>query len=99
MTVKCKKYRFHPICAILDWMHRREKHYQSMEDRIMTKLSELATILNGIDTKLDKAKDEILAQIAALEAALTDVEIPTDAQTALDNLSNVAQSLDDIVPG
>ena len=63
------------------------------------KLSELATAVTGIGEQLAKAQGEIVAKIAALEAALTDVEIPVDAQAAIDGLTVAASGLDDIVPG
>jgi len=62
------------------------------------KISELATALAELSSQLTKAQDEILARIAALEAALNDVELPDAAITALDGLRAGAQALDDIVP-
>ena len=89
---------FNPFCIVMGWTFRRECiKKQSQEDIIMAKLSELATVLAGIDAKLGKAQAEIVAQIAALQASLVDVEIPTDAQAILDAIVAKAQSLDDIV--
>lgn len=62
------------------------------------KLSELAVAVTGISDQLAKAQAEIVAKIGELESALSDVEIPADAQTAIDNLKTSAQGLDDIVP-
>lgn len=68
------------------------------EQRIVMKVSELSTALGNIATQLDKAQAEIVAEIAALKAALENVDLPADAQTALDNLSAKAQALDDLNP-
>lgn len=62
------------------------------------KLSELAAALTTVGDQVTKAKDEIVAKITALEASLSDVEIPAEAQTNLDALKALAQALDDIVP-
>ncbi len=62
------------------------------------KLSELTTAIAGVSAQLTKAQEEILAKIAALEAALVDVELPTEAVDALDALRAQTQGLDDIVP-
>ncbi len=64
----------------------------------MAKIDELAALITGVSDQLAKAKGEIVAKIAALEAALSNTELPAEAQTAMDNLKAVAQSLDDIVP-
>lgn len=66
--------------------------------QIMAKLNELVGLVNEVNAKLDKAKDEVVARIAALEAALSDVDLPADAVEALDALKAKAQTLDDIVP-
>ncbi len=66
--------------------------------QIMAKLNELVGLVNEVNAKLDKSKDEILAKITTLEAALVDVELPADAVAALDTLKASAQTLDDIVP-
>ena len=63
-----------------------------------TKLSELAAAIVAVNNGLDKAKTEILAKIAELEDSLQDVEIPAEAQAAIDDLRVKAQALDDIVP-
>jgi hypothetical protein len=90
---------FNPFCVIMGWMHRRECiKKQSTEDMIMAKLSELAVALAAVDAKLGKAQAEIAAQIAALQAALVDVEIPAEAQALLSAIAAKAQALDDIVP-
>jgi len=62
------------------------------------KLSELTTAVAGVSAQLVKVRDEILAKIAALEAALADVELPEDAVAAFNALRNNVQVLDDIMP-
>lgn len=65
---------------------------------LMMKLNELNAALAEISTQIDKARAEIVAKIAALELALTDVPLPDDANGALLALKSMAQLLDDIVP-
>lgn len=62
------------------------------------KLSELPAAVAGVSAQLTKAQDEILAKIAALEAALVDIELPVEAIDAINSLRGQAQVLDDIVP-
>jgi len=62
------------------------------------KLSELTTAVAGVSAQLVKVRDEILAKIAALEAALVDVDVPVEAADAIDALRVQTQVLDDIVP-
>jgi len=72
--------------------------YCSNNEEILMKLSELTTAIAGVSVQLTKAQDEILAKIAALELALTDVELPEEANDAINSLRGQVQSLDDIVP-
>ena len=65
---------------------------------VSMKLSELTPVLTALASELDKAKAEIVGKIAELESALSDVDVPADAQAAIDALKAKAQSLDDIVP-
>jgi hypothetical protein len=67
-------------------------------EEIVMKLNELSGVLTGLGTQLAKVQQEILDRIAALEAALTDVEVPESAVVALGDLVTSVQSLDDIVP-
>ena len=67
-------------------------------EEIVMKLNELSGVLTGLGTQLAKVQQEILDRIAALEAALTDVEVPEAAVVALGDLVTSVQSLDDIVP-
>lgn len=64
----------------------------------MAKISELTAIVAGLNSQVLKAKQEVVDRIAALEAALADVEIPADAQAALDELKSSVQAVDDINP-
>ena len=61
-------------------------------------MNELAGALAEVQTQLDKAKAEIVAKVAALEAALNDVTLPADAEAALASLKASAQALDDLNP-
>jgi hypothetical protein len=65
---------------------------------IMSKISELSAIVAGLTAQVNKAKDEVVAKIAALEAALKDVDLPADAETALADLKAAVQAVDDINP-
>jgi len=67
-------------------------------EEFLMKLSELTTAIAGVSAQLTKAQDEILAKIAALELALTDVDLPIEAADAIEALRSQTQSLDDIVP-
>jgi len=67
-------------------------------EEFLMKLSELTTAIAGVSAQLTKAQDEILDRIAALELALTDVDLPIEAADAIEALRSQTQSLDDIVP-
>lgn len=60
----------------------------------MSKLSELAGLIEGVNTRLDKVKTEV----QALRDSLGDVEIPASAQASLDKLAALAQAIDEINP-
>lgn len=85
-----------PIRAFKDWVGKNNKNNRL--ERIEMKLSELATQLNGIDTKLTEASTEILKLIEDLRKQLGDVDIPVEAETTLASLSAKANALADIVP-
>lgn len=68
------------------------------EEQTPMKLNELSATLSAIAAQMEKAKAEIVAKIAELQAALSDVPLPADATVALAALSAIAQTLDDIVP-
>jgi hypothetical protein len=65
---------------------------------IMAKLSTLAASVAALTAQVQKSKDEIVAKIAALENALADVDLPADAETALEELKGAVQAVDDINP-
>jgi hypothetical protein len=65
---------------------------------IMAKISELSAIVAGLTAQVNKAKVEIVERIAALESALQDVELPSDAENALAELKASVQAVDDINP-
>lgn len=64
------------------------------------KLSQLASTLTSIDTNITDAQARILQKIQDLTDALNnaDVDIPADAQTALDALTTEAENLANVVP-
>lgn len=64
----------------------------------MTQVNELAAKLEQVNMQLGKAKEEIINQVNALQDALANVELPADAEVALNNLVGAAQSLDDLNP-
>ena len=64
----------------------------------MTTVNELAAKLEAVNAQLTKASQEIVAQVAALEAALSNTVLTAEAETALENLSNLATLLDDLNP-
>lgn len=61
---------------------------------ILMKVSEVAPVLIKLSTQVDK----ISTEIAALKASLSDVDLPPEAQTALDNLTTHVQAADDLIP-
>lgn len=64
----------------------------------MTQVNELAAKLEQVNVQLGKAKEEIINQVNALQDALANVELPADAEAALNNLMGAAQALDDLNP-
>lgn len=70
---------------------------QRQQGNIMTKLSELAAQLSALTAQNDKANAEIINRIDELEAALSDVELPSDAIDALAALRTSVQKSDDVV--
>ena len=97
------RWLFGQLRRVWNWpwiMYGREiSQINKTTQEINMKIGELADAVGAVGTQLAKAKEEIVAKIAALEAALTDVEIPPAAQEALDALKQQAQELDDVVPG
>lgn len=58
----------------------------------MAKLSTLKDQLEALNTQVSK----IATEVQTLKDSLEDVEIPADAQAALDNLSAALKAVDDI---
>jgi signal transduction histidine kinase len=68
---------------------------QELKEIIMN-IQEAIDEIKNVAVQLGKAKDEILAKIAALEGA--NGELTPEQQAAIDELKGAAQSLDDVVP-
>ena len=64
----------------------------------MTKVNDLAAKIEQVNAQLHKAKDEIINEVAVLKDSLQNVEVPTAAEDALNNLAAIAQALDDLNP-
>lgn len=64
----------------------------------MTKVNDLAAKIEQVNAQLHKAKDEIINEVTVLKDALQNVELPTAAEDALNNLAAIAQALDDLNP-
>lgn len=60
------------------------------------KLNELSGEIAAVVVQVAKVRDEVLARIAVLEAALADVELPEDVMIALDALRASVQAIDDL---
>jgi DNA anti-recombination protein RmuC len=71
---------------------------QQTEATIMAKLAEIASRLEAVDATLKKASSEIVTEIGNLREALADVDLPAQAETALEAIEASARQLDDIVP-
>lgn len=67
-------------------------------NRIMSQLDTLETRLNAITATLGKAAGEIVTELTALREAITGIDLPPAALTALENLEAQAKALDDIIP-
>ena len=67
-------------------------------NKIYMKIDELRQVLNNVREQLAKASTEILTEIQRLKDLLENVELPEDVQQSLADLSEKAQTLDDIVP-
>jgi len=62
--------------------------------KILMKVSELAGVLTILDTEVQK----IGTEVQALKDALANVDLPADAQTALNNLTTHLKAVDDLNP-
>lgn len=65
---------------------------------IMTKIVEVAELVTALVAQLDKAKSEILSKIEELQQQLSDVDLPHEAEAAIEDLKAAVQALDDVVP-
>lgn len=65
-------------------------------EKLTMTVDEAIQAVKDVATQLGKAKDEILAKIAALESA-PGADLSTEQQAAVDGLKSSAQALDDIV--
>ncbi|MCW5929892.1 MAG: hypothetical protein KIT80_23430 [Chitinophagaceae bacterium] len=72
------------------------KRLELLIGKIMTTVNELADKLTAVNNQLNKAKEEIVSQVQALQDALQNVELPVAAQEALAALESTAQMLDDL---
>lgn len=68
-------------------------------DTIMAEQTQLAAQMREVSTQLAKVRDEILAKVAELEAALDAADdVSPEVQEAFDALKAQVQGLDDINP-
>ena len=75
------------------------KQLQTLESKIAMNHAELATAITDIATQADKAKAEIVAQVATLEAAIIAAGTTSAAvDTALATLKASVQGIDDVNP-
>ena len=65
-----------------------------IERNLMPKLNKLADTLNGLADSVEKIKREF----EAVKAELQGVELPTDAQAALNRLTVAISEVDDLNP-
>lgn len=94
---------FSPLSSLFrDWLlggfSAKQSQILHEVEKLMTAVTDLAAAVTDVKNTLVRARDEIVAKIAALEDALSSVELPEDAETALAELRSAAQALDDIVP-
>lgn len=83
------------LAHLIDGLFRDE----TFEQEILMKLEELSATLLTLSNQLAKAKEEILAKIAALEAAVGEAkDLPQEVVDAVAGVLVAAQALDDIVP-
>lgn len=73
-----------------------DQQTKQLLEEINMKLSELPAALASLKTQLTKAKDEIVNKIAAIE--VSDPDLSTEGSSALDELRQLAQDLDNINP-
>jgi len=93
-----KKLTKHLCLACFAELSCRFRKQELLLGKIMTQVNELAAKLEQVNVQLGKAKEEIINQVNALQDALANVELPADAEVALNNLVGAAQALDDLNP-
>lgn len=82
------------------WFNKNKvtrKEFEELQRKVNNmaiKVSELAGALTVVNDRLTKIQGEV----QALKEALSNTEIPADAQTALDNLNSLTKNIDDINP-
>ena len=74
------------------------KRLELLIGKVMTTVNELADKLTAVNNQLNKAKEEIVSQVQALQESLKNTTIPVAAQEALAALESTAQALDDMNP-
>ena len=74
------------------------KRQELLLGKLMTKVNELASKLDLINAQMSKAIGEVQAQVAALQEAIAsaNMELPADAEAALNNLVVAVQAFDDL---
>lgn len=68
------------------------------QEEIVMKLNELSAVVTALSGQVEKVKTEVLTRIADLEAALSDVTLPPEAEAAIEALRVGVQGLDDLNP-
>ncbi len=81
-------------------IQRLETIIRQIEQNLSMKVSQEAAVINAALAQFKKAQAEILAKIAALQAAVDnqDEELPSEVTDALAQLTAAAQAADNIVP-
>ncbi len=72
------------------------KRQEILIGNVMTKVNELAVKLDLINTQMAKSIGEVQVQVAALQDALVNAELPAEAEVALNNLVVAVQAFDDL---
>ena len=87
------------------WQAVTKQDLKTTEENIMAKVSTLGATLSAIKAQQEKADAEIRTKLDEQKKAienltnqLGDIDIPADAQAALEALQASTQALDDIVP-
>lgn len=98
MIIKIKELHVHESGRV-DEM-KLLKRLELLIGKVMTTVNELAAQLNLVNEQLNKAKVEIISQVQALEDALRNgnIELPQEAQDALNAVVATAKALDDLNP-